>query len=135
MYWKQTWINCDMIVPVFVLLFSFFPAFSGQTDIIYRTFLYVCVLGRKLEPSVSLNLWNTLFKSNDTKFSFIFVNIQMNLFDYLYVVMPPLARENLAISSKQNTTKKLVIVFLKMPLTNPNVIKSLYVRAHTFIVM
>lgn len=33
-------------------------------------------------------------------------------------------KNNLAVSSNENTTKKLGIVFLKMPLSNPYIIKS-----------
>lgn len=72
MYWKQTCINCDMIAPQF---FFFFPLF-GQTDIkIGHLFMFIS--GRnKLEPSVILKLWNTLFKkATILMFSYIFLLI------------------------------------------------------------
>lgn len=34
----------------------------------------------------------------------------MNLFNYLYVVMPRSSQDNLALSSKQNTTKRTEII-------------------------
>lgn len=48
--------------------------------------------------------------------------------------MPDSSSDNLAISSKQNTTEKFVIVvFFLMPLSTPQKSQSPYVRVHVFV--
>lgn len=108
MYWKQTCINCDMIAPEFFL----FPSFSGQTDnSLWNICVFVCFGVKKQEPNVTLRWWNTLCKKVAIlSLVYLFVNIQMNLFNYLYVVMPRSSQDNLALSSKRNTTKRTEMI-------------------------
>lgn len=51
----------------------------------------------------------------------------MNLFNYLYVVMPRSSQDNLALSSKRNTTKRTEIIkknALKTPLSHDSVCRT-----------
>lgn len=82
------------------------PSFSGQTNTICQTFVCVCFGDKGKGTRCYLKVMKYLCKMVAILILvYLFVNIQMNLFKYLYVVMPHSSRDNLALSSKPNTTK------------------------------